>query len=181
MTDGWFGPWTYNEGEAEGSPFLEAVRSLAPQKLASLIEPEDTVVSSYPVAPFVLLTVEVALSEEPSSIDIDMLYDGRSKLSAHWGGDGSWDYFDPKHPESLVVQAPAFSAEQFAALGLDWIATQLTRPVIEKQWLKHGQLAARAWVLGDTGNRIEVSGRRPFRAEPSVVRTVRIGALTIES
>ncbi|WP_143030285.1 hypothetical protein [Pseudonocardia oroxyli] len=82
MPEQWFGPWLYQEGEAEGLPFLEAVRRLAPSKLAGLIEPKDTVVSSYPVAPFVLLPLDVTLSEEPSAIDIDMLYDGRGNLEA---------------------------------------------------------------------------------------------------
>ncbi|MBN9758758.1 hypothetical protein Ae406Ps2_2885c [Pseudonocardia sp. Ae406_Ps2] len=175
MTDEWFGPVTYSDGEAEGSPFLEAVRRLAPNRLTGLIEPDATVVSSYPVAPFVLLCLDVALTEDPGEITLKVLFDGRGGLSGTWGGDDIWDGFDRKHPDNLLVHARSFSDERHAVIALDWVAAQLNRPLVEKQWVRRGKIVARVWATGDTGDVLEVSGRRRFRGEADIVRIVRTG------
>ena len=176
MTDEWFGPHSYNEGEAEGSPFLEAARSLAPDRLTGLIEPDATDVSSYPVAPFVLLCLDVPLTEDPGTIELKVLFDGAGDLSGAWGGDVVWDYFDRKHPDSLFIHARSLSDEQHAAIALDWVSAQLERPLVEKQWIRQGKVVARVWATGDTGDTLESSGRWRLRGEPDVVRTVRTGS-----
>jgi hypothetical protein len=176
MTEQWFAPNAHHHGDAEGAPFLAAVRSLAPDKLGALIEPDATDGSSYPVAPFVLITLDISLTEDPGEMMLKVLFDGHGTLSGTWGGTIAWEGFDPKHPNSLFLHALSFSDEQFAAIAVDWIAVQLARPIVERQWTRRGEVVARVWATADNGEAIEVSGRQPFRGEPDIVRTVRAGS-----
>jgi len=62
-----------------------------------------------------------------------------------------------------------------AELAVEWLATQLARPVKELSWIRDGQIDARRWELADTGHIIDSEGRIPLRARkrPDRVECVR--------
>jgi hypothetical protein len=79
--------------------------------------------------------------------------------------EGSFDDdFDPRDPESLVVQGVDASAEQFGEWAADWVRRQLLRPLALLEW----ESGLRRWVFEDTGWILRQEGRSSRRNPPSV-------------
>lgn len=139
-------------------PFLAQVRALAPEALGSLVAPAAT--AAFPVG--CLITVDVPgipPSESPvNAHQLQVMYES-DWLAGYWGCSHLWDDWDPKDPDAWRVPE-SLGPQDAATLAIDWLATQLQRPLVRQdwrgQWLRRGRTR---WVLTDT-NRVIAGHRR---------------------
>ena len=96
-----------------------------------------------------LLTVPEA---DPFGLQL-RLADG--EFGGYWGDDCAiWDDYLPGAPGYINVRDPAATPEEMAGCAAEWIATQLSRPLLlEEQRSPALGLRRRTWVFDDTGER----------------------------
>ncbi|WP_194925260.1 hypothetical protein [Catenulispora pinisilvae] len=77
------------------------------------------------------------------------------EFGGYWGDDCSiWDDYAPDAPGYIYVQDLEASPEEMAGRAADWIATQLSRPLLlEEHRSSAFGLRHRTWVFDDTGER----------------------------
>ncbi len=155
---GWFATLDPDPDQpALATPFIHRVRAQAPQRIGHLVRPSDT--SRLERGGCVLLIEVPGFPDLPGSpIDnvIQVMWDG-IELAGHWGSRHRWDDFDARDEEALVVRGLRLDDERAADAAMEWLATQLTRPVEQRLWTRRAEVVGRTWVLSDTGR---VLGRR---------------------
>lgn len=128
-----------------------------------------------------LLTVPEA---EPFGLQL-RLADG--EFGGYWGDDCAiWDHYVPGAPGYINVRDPEATPEEMAAYAAEWIATQLSRPLLlEEQRSPALGLRRRTWVFDDTGERTpccrtchkpRFPGGGPRRGETSVAQVRDVAA-----
>jgi hypothetical protein len=173
MAERWF-PGFVPRSDWE-SGFVEALRSEASNWLG-VASDAATAFSWHPLA----LAIDVP--ERPSrSLIVEAWRVGIEAKQAHlFGPDtvtlrgptvfGYWDEgrfdddFDPRDPETLVIQGVRGSAEQFGHWAGEWVGAQLRRPLALLEW----ESGLRRWVFEDTGWIARQEGRSSRRNPPRV-------------
>lgn len=158
------GQWFSGEvaGGDDADAFLAHARELAPEALGSLVEPGGT--AAFPVGCLITIDVPgIPPSEWPvHAHQLQVMYD-HEWLGGYWGCSHLWDDWDPKDSEALLVNEELVPLEA-AARGIDWLVSQLRRPLVRQEWNRRWLRKGRTrWVLSDTGRVVAGHRRVPKR------------------
>jgi hypothetical protein len=77
------------------------------------------------------------------------------EFGGYWGDDCAiWEAYGPGAPGYINVQDPEATPEEMARRAADWIAAQLSRPLLLEEHRSSALgLRRRTWVFDDTGER----------------------------
>lgn len=157
---------------AEDHRYLARLDTLLPVALEGRVDPSEVGSLWYGGVLVWVSVPNVPDGEAPViSNTLQVLYNPEW-LGAYWGCSHLWDDYDENDPEHLYVSTPGFAPEDAAELAAHWLAEQLRRPLVRREWDRRGHPSAHEWVLTDTGTVIGSRGwvfRRARRAPDRVI------------
>jgi hypothetical protein len=156
-TGGWF-------PSRASTPFTVRARELAATRLSGLVPAAaSSADGEIPGSTLMIAVPGVPAGERPVITNLVQVLWDRGLLGGYWGCNHLWDGFDERDDEALLVRGVPLTDEVAAEIAVDWLASQLRRPLDHEVWQRADAVVFQRWVLSDTGRELGRRGHRGLR------------------